>query len=349
MTLLLNRTRYEFGNCSEVACIEMTKKPSTIRDVARLSGVSTATVSRFFSGKEGVLAANTIESVRNAAQALSYTPSEIGRSLRLARSNVVMMLVPDATNPFTADVAASVEQSLNGLGLSMVLANASENADRQDRLLADAEGLRARAVILQGAIDTPRLRAMAVRHKNLIFVNRRPAKDISAPYVGIDNYAAGVAVGRYFSERGYDNCVAIHGPRPLSGSIERLEGFLAGLGNSSVLQLGSSYKMEAGYQQALSFLSDRSRRYSVFCGNDMIAYGVYRAAAEMNIRVPEDLVIFGFDDNRLNEWLAPWLTTVKVPAFDFGPAVAALIDQPSAGKWDRSVILPFKLQIRSSA
>lgn len=327
----------------------MSKKPPTIRDVARLSGVSTATVSRFFSGKESVIAPETGESVRNAAQALGYTPSEIGRSLRLARSNVVMMLVPDATNPFTADVAASVEQSLNGLGLSMVLANASENADLQDRLLADAEGLRVRAIILQGAIDTPRLREMAARHDNLIFVNRRPAEGISAPYVGIDNYAAGVAVGRYFSERGYQNYVAIHGPRPFSGSIERLQGFLAGLGSPSVLQFESSYKMEAGYHQALNFLSDRSRRYSVFCGNDMIAYGVFRAAAELNIRVPEDLVIFGFDDNRLNEWLAPWLTTVKVPAFDFGPAVAALIDKPNENEREQQIILPFKLQVRLSA
>ncbi|AZO12830.1 LacI family transcriptional regulator [Mesorhizobium sp. M3A.F.Ca.ET.080.04.2.1] len=327
----------------------MTKKPPTIRDVARLSGVSTATVSRFFSGKESVIAPETGESVRSAAQALGYTPSEIGRSLRLARSNVVMMLVPDATNPFTADVAASVEQSLNGLGLSMVLANASEDADQQDRLLADAEGLRARAVILQGAMDTPRLREMAVRHNNLIFVNRRPAEGISAPYVGIDNYAAGVAVGRYFSERGYQNQVAIHGPRPFSGSIERLDGFLEGLGGPNVLKFESSYKMEAGYHQALGLLSDRSRRYSVFCGNDMIAYGVYRAASELKLSVPEDVVIFGFDDNRLNEWLAPWLTTVKVPAFEFGPAVAALIDKSNEDECEQNVILPFKLQIRKSA
>lgn len=349
MRLLAYQTYEALRNCLEVECVEMTKKPPTIRDVARLSGVSTATVSRFFSGKESVIAPDTVETVRNAAQALGYTPSEIGRSLRLARSNVVMMLVPDATNPFTADVAASVEQSLNGLGLSMVLANASEDPEQQDRLLADAEGLRARAVILQGAMDTPRLREMAARHSNLIFVNRRPAEGISAPYVGIDNHAAGVAVGRYFSERGYQNQVAIHGPRPFSGSIERLEGFLEGLGNPFVLTFESSYKMEAGYQQALHLLSDRSRKYSVFCGNDMIAYGVYRAATELNVRVPEDLVIFGFDDNRLNEWLAPWLTTVKVPAFEFGPAVAALIDRPIGSACEHRVILPFKLQIRQSA
>jgi LacI family transcriptional regulator len=83
----------------------------------------------------------------------------------------------------------------------------------------------------------------------------------------------------------------------------------------------------------------------------MIAYGLHRAAEELNIRVPEDLVIFGFDDNRVNDWLAPWLTTVKVPAFDFGPGIAELINKTTAAADDqvRSVILPFTLKIRQSA
>ena len=84
-------------------------KPPTVRDVARLSGVSTATVSRYFGGKVDAIAPHTVENVRKAAEALGYTPSEIGRSLRLARSNVVVMMVPDATNHFTADDAASVD------------------------------------------------------------------------------------------------------------------------------------------------------------------------------------------------------------------------------------------------
>jgi LacI family transcriptional regulator len=177
-------------------------KPATIRDVARLSGVSTATVSRFFSGKASAISPETLETVRTAVHALGCTPSEIGRSLRLARSRVVVMLVPDATNHFVTDVAASVESELNGSGLSMVIANTAENAEQQDRLLVDAQGLRARAIVLQGAIDTLQLREMAARQSNLIFVNRRPAPGVVASYVGIDNFAAGLAVGRYFAERG---------------------------------------------------------------------------------------------------------------------------------------------------
>ncbi|MEI5680768.1 LacI family DNA-binding transcriptional regulator [Mesorhizobium sp. CCNWLW179-1] len=326
-------------------------KPPTVRDVARLSGVSTATVSRYFGGKADAIAPHTLESVKKAAEALGYTPSEIGRSLRLARSRVVVMLVPDAANHFTADVATSVENALKTLGLSMVLANASESAEQQDRLLADAQGLRARAIVLQGAIDTPLLRDLCARQNNVIFVNRRPAKGIVAPYVGVDNYSAGHAVGRYFAERGYRNCVAMHGPRNYSGSTERLDGFVAGFGNSDdILLVESAYTMEAGYEQGRQLLIQRTPKRAIFCGNDMIAYGVHRAALELGLRIPEDVVLMGFDDNRLNDWLAPWLSTVSVPAFKFGPAISDLIDRrPTDVNGDQSILVPFQIKLRESA
>lgn len=326
-------------------------KPPTVHDVARLSGLSTATVSRYFGGKADAIAPDTIEKVKKAADALGYTPSEIGRSLRLARSRVVVMMVPDATNHFTADVASSVENALKEVGLSMVLANASEDAEQQDRLLVDAQGLRARAIVLQGAIDTPRLREICARQNNVIFVNRRPADGIVAPYVGVDNYAAGFAVGKHFAERGYQNCVALHGPKNYSGSTERLDGFIAGLGNSrAVQQIEGNYTMESGYERGRELLTSSNAKRSIFCGNDMIAYGVYRAALELGLRLPEDLILMGFDDNRLNEWLAPWLSTVSVPATDFGPAIARLVVHPPNGPFaSQNILVPFKLNFRGSA
>jgi len=325
-------------------------KPPTVKDVARLSGVSTATVSRYFGGKADAIAPQTLENVKRAAEILGYTPSEIGRSLRLARSRVVVMLVPDAANHFTADVAASVENAVKKIGLSMVLANASEDAEQQDRLLADALGLRARAIVLQGAIDTPRLRDLCARQNNVIFVNRRPAEGIIAPYVGVDNYAAGYAVGQYFAKRGYHDCVAIHGPKTYSGSTERLEGFIAGLGKSGAIQLvESAYTMEGGYEHGRRLLEEPGKKRAIFCGNDMIAYGVHRAALEKNLRVPDDVVLMGFDDNRLNDWLAPWLSTVSVPAFDFGPAISDLIEERPKEPSSRNILLPFQIKLRGSA
>jgi LacI family transcriptional regulator len=328
------------------------RKPPTVVDVARESGVSTATVSRVFTGKTNRVAPETLERVRSAARLLGYTPSEIGRSLRLATTKIVVLLVPDATNDFCADVAVSLEKALKTAGLSMVLCNTGEDPDRQDELLADAEGLRPNAIILLGAIDTPPLRALARSKTRVVFVNRRPSPPVQAPFVGIDNEAAGRMVARHLLDRGYDTFAIIHGPRRYSASRGRLVGFLSymaehGITAASVVQIESALTKEAGYLHGKHLLNGTAPPRAVFCGNDMIAYGIYRAATERAVRVPEDLAICGFDDNRVNDWLAPWLTTVHIPALDFGPAVLSLLDDndnPTA----KEVILPFSLTVRHS-
>jgi LacI family transcriptional regulator len=330
------------------------RKPPTVFDVAEAAGVSTATVSRVFAGKSEVVAAATLRRVTIAAQRLGYTPSEIGRSLRLATTRIVVMLVPDATNDFCADAAMSVERALQKLGLSMVLCNTGEDAERQDQLLADAEGLRPHALIVLGAIDTPRLGKCSATRRRIIFLNRRPPPPIQAPFIGIDNEAAGRAVAAHFIARGYTDCAIIHGPRRYAASRHRLEGFLAHFTEEAVdlarvRQIESTLTMEAGLEHGHGLLTSARPPRAVFCGNDMIAYGIHRAATERGTRVPEDLAIFGFDDNRVNDWLAPWLTTVRVPATEFGSAVAAILAAEVDPQKVQEIILPFSLTLRSSA
>lgn len=326
-------------------------KPPTVHDVARLSGVSTATVSRYFNNKLSMLSPDTIERVKQAVQELNYTPSEVGRSLRLSRSNIVMMLVPDATNCFTADIAVSVEAALRDSGRTLVLANTSENSGNQDKLLDDALGMRAEAIVLQGAIDTPKLRSIVKQRANCIFVNRRPAAGIAAPYVGVDNFAAGRAVGEHFRTKGYTNLFAIHGPKHYPGSTSRLDGFLEGCGRpEAVTQIECSYRMEDGYYVANELFSRSKRDCAIFCANDMIAYGVHRAAVEHGLDVPQNVKIFGFDGCRVNDWLAPWLSTVKVRTDLYGPAIAKLITGfDKKGSLPEQALFPHELILRSSA
>jgi LacI family transcriptional regulator len=235
----------------------------------------------------------------------------------------------------------------------MVLCNTAEKPEQQDRLLADAESLRPRGIVLLGAMDTPRLRAMAQTARPFIFINRRPPPPIKAPYVGIDNKAAGRAVAAHLLERGHTAVAIIHGPRKYSASRSRLEGFLGriaehGINPASVIQIESALTTEAGYEHGRELLSRGQPPRAIFCGNDMIAYGIYRAAQERGVSVPGRLAIVGFDDNGINAWLAPWLTTIRVPAMDFGPAVASLLNEKNTARRKSEVILPFELTVRSS-
>lgn len=325
----------------------------TVHDVARQAGVSIATVSRVLSGKSDVVAKATAGLVRDAARDLGYTPSEIGRSLRRSSSRIVVMIVPDSTNDFCADVSVSVERALVEHDLSMVLMNSGEDPARQESLLADAESLRPRAVVLLGALDTPALRAMAGGSRDIIFVNRRPPGHIIAPYVGIDNIAAGRAVADHFVAQGFRRVAVVHGPLQYSASRGRVDGFIGrmgelGVGNEDIHRIEGPLTMEAGYAHGRTLCADASRPEAVFCGNDMIAYGIHRAATEAGLNIPGDLAICGFDDNRVNEWLAPWLTSVRVPALEIGPAVRDLIISRAPQTVRMDHVLPFTLVERAS-
>lgn len=264
----------------------------------------------------------------------------------------MVLLVPDITNDFCADVAISLERALNEAGLSMVLGNTGENAGRQDSLLAAALGLRPNAIVLLGAIDTLKLHEAGRSRGRVVFVNRRPPPGIDAPFVRIDDIAAGRRVAELFLERSHADCVIIHGWRAHSASRRRRDGFIAcfaehGLDVPDVRQIACGLTVEAGYTHGHILLAATHPPRAVFCGNDMVAYGVHRAAVERGPRILQEVAICGFDDNRINDWLAPWLTTVRIPALEFGPAVvASLQDCATARGWQ--ALLRFSLTLRGS-
>ena len=327
-------------------------RPATVEDVARVAEVSTATVSRVFTGKTSSVAPQTLQRVIAAANQLGYTPSEIGRSLRLSTTKVVALLVPDATNHFCTDVSISLEQTLRRVGLSMMLGITGQDGENQDGLLEDALGLRPHAIVVLGAVDTPKLRQVAQTRDRVVFLNRRPPMEINAAFVGIDDFAAGREVAQYFCDKGYVDCAVIHGSRRHSASRGRLDGFMAymaeqGVDLGRVQSIESRLTLEEGYQLGGQLLRSPRPPRAILGGNDMVAYGVHRAAVELGARVPDDLAICGSDDNRINDWLAPWLTSVHIPALDFGPAIVSLLGEAGAGR--REIILPFSLTVRTSA
>lgn len=333
------------------------RKRPRVDDVARLAGVSVATVSRVLSGADPRrFSEETAERVRDAARQMNYFPSELGRSLRTATSRSAALLVPDTTNEFCADVAASLEAALQKSHLSMILCNTAEDPVRQDNYLNQIEARGIGAIVIQGVVESPKLLELSRRNVPIVFINRRPPEPIQGDFVGIDNYAAGRDVAEHFLLKGYHDCAAIHGSLSYAASRERLLGFkerlsAVGIGLEPQRMIQSALTPDAGYAHAKSLFARSQKPRAIFCGNDAIAYGVYRAALEEGLIVPGDVAIFGFDDNRMNRWLAPWLSTVHVPVADFGEAVAEILREQSENpsRDVRTVLLPYSLAIRESA
>ena len=333
-------------------------RAASIQTVAELAGVSKATVSRVMNGVAGRVSAATRERVLEAVNSLSYRPSRAGSTLRQGRSRLVGLLVPDPGNTYHAAVAQSVERALRAIGMVMILANTGDDPAKQDDMLLEMRALQAVGIVLLGAVKSPGLESSLKAGEPLVFVNRRSPFPTQGPFIGIDNSLAGRIVAKHFVSCGHRNVWIFHSSLTSSAARERVGAFrskfraLAGPGSLVRDVTVSSRRMESAYERAKELLTPADPPHAVFCTTDEIAYGVAKHCFEMGLRQPQGVMIFGFDGNPLNDYLAPWLSTIQVPYDDFGPSVVATLDvmwNHRDGGTPPDHILPFRTIIATGA
>jgi LacI family transcriptional regulator len=327
----------------------------TIAEVAKRAGVSIATVSRIVNGVENKAAADTVARVRRAVEELGYRPISAGRSLRQNRTRLVALLASNLANPAMAAIAAAAEAALREAGLLMLLVDTHDRPDLQDEYLLEMRAQMVRATVLLGAVASPRLLALQRANEPLLFVNRVCPEAPEAPFVGIDNRAAGREVADHLLARTGPPIAVVHGSLASSATGDRVAAFLERCAASGApvrpehcLTDASGDHLWIGYGAAGRLLDGDDPPRAIFCSSDLIAFGVYRHARERGLRVPHDFVLVGFDDGPLNPWLAPWLTSVEVPYHAFGTAIVAAVQELIAGRQPGRRILPHRLVVRPS-
>jgi LacI family transcriptional regulator len=323
----------------------------SIHDVARLAGVSIASVSRVMNQGSGSVSEKTRAAVLAAVEALNYSPNHIGRALRAQTTNTYAFILSNIQNNFFAAVAWELERLLNERGRAMLLYASNESAEVQDRCLDDIRSRQVSGVYFLCAVDSPRLREM-VRSDRVVLINRRiPALDMAVSFIGIDDMAASKELMSTALRRANGAIAIIHGPLTSDTSARRLRGMLDRAAEQGVTIRpehlhAADLSIESGYDAATHVLA-HGPVGALFCGNDQIAYGVFRRCKELGLAVPDDVRIYGFDDNPLNEWLAPWLNTVRVPHLAYAKSAVEIMDALEAGMPTREVILPYQVVIRS--
>lgn len=330
------------------------RRTSPIAAVAARAGVSIATVSRIVNGVAKKASPETVERVRAAILALDYRPMRAGRALRQNQSHLVALLASNLANPAMAAIAAAAEVALREAGYVMVACDTHDRAALQDEYLAEMRAQMARAIVLLGAVASPRLAEFRAAGAPLLFVNRRCPGERDGAYVGIDNRMAGREVAEYFLGRGAKGLGIIHGDLTSSATAERIHGFRQRLARARqaldaahVITEAGGEHLEIGYHAMGRLMALRPRVRAVFCASDLIAYGAARRARELGLDVPGDVELVGFDDNPLNDWVAPWLTSVRVPYGRYGAAIVAALRQIWRGEPPASIILPHELVIRA--
>ena len=288
-------------------------KIPTVKDVAIRAGVSVGTVSRVLSGELAVKPALR-DKVNEAITALGYRPNFMARALRTTKTDVIGLIVPDITNPFFSQMAASAERAAFEHKHSLMLASSHNDheAERSHILAFLDRSVRGIIVVATRDSSTSRVKSKVP----IISLDRRYA---DFPLISINHAEAAALVADHLFGLGHRRIAYIAGPPDTEAGRIRREGFvnrIKKLGGAVELEIVSAnFDYESGETVARKLLSRVPGRYptAIAAASDQQAIGALRAARDLGLDVPRDLSIVGFDDIHLANLVVPRLTTVRQP------------------------------------
>ncbi|GFM75568.1 MULTISPECIES: LacI family DNA-binding transcriptional regulator [Pseudomonas] len=326
---------------------------SNIREVARLAGVSVATVSRTLKSPERVLP-ETRDKVNAAVEQAGYRPNLMAVQFRSRKTANLVILVPTIANTFFARVISGAQQAAQAAGYRLLL------CDTQGR--EEIERTFAELVYAHQADGVIQLRAYDPYDTTCSSADLPPIVNACEvisngrhPTISLDNHAAAKAMTQHLIELGHRRIGLIKGPRSSPLTRDRVAGYLdaleqAGIEFDPALVCHGNFSLQAGYDGAGAILELPERPTALFCENDEMAIGALKRIKEHGLRVPEDLSLVGFDDIPLAAYCDPPLTTISQPAEAFGQTAVqmliALIEKKPIEQ--RHIVLPFELTLRNS-
>lgn len=296
---------------------------ATMKDVARLAGVSTSTVSHVINNDRFVSDAIR-EKVDAAIKTLNYAPSALARSLKINQTRTIGMLITASTNPFYSELVRGVERSCFERGYSLVLCNTEGDEQRMNRNLE---------TLMQKRVDGLLLLCTETHQPSQEIMHRYPSIPTVmmdwAPFDGDSDLIqdnslfGGDMATQYLIDKGYTRIACITGPLDKTPARLRLEGYReamvrAGLTIREGDEIESDFEFGGGFEAMQSLLAMNARPQAVFIGNDAMAVGAYQALYQAGLKIPEDMAIVGYDDIELARYMTPPLTTIHQPKDELG-------------------------------
>lgn len=301
----------------------------TIRQVAKIAGVSPMTISRALKSPE-LLSQGTLEHVQNIVRELGYVPDQLARSMSQTESNVVAVIIPRLNNPANAAIFQGLQDGLSGSGLSLFLGTSGSSLEAEERLISDVWGWRPAAIVLC-ALQHTTIMGTKLRNAGIPVVD---INDLGAPridmIVGTSHRAAAEATVAHLWGLGYRSIAYVHVDLPNHIVFKRrLEGFLGACEDLGMDNLGvvsaNDVSLPEGRAAADVILGLPRRPQVVLCAHDMVAVGLLQECARRQVKVPEQLAIVGFEDIQLAAHVFPSLTSVRIDAYSMGKHAAECI------------------------
>ncbi len=326
-------------------------RPATLKDVARELGLSVATVSRALA-KPDLLRPATAARVHEVVNRLDYRPNIAAQNLKRGNTGIIYVVVP-SFSPFFSEVFRGAERAALERGYSIVMGHTDRRPDRESEYLDKVSCGQGDGILLVSTAEA----VTAVNHKRKlppIVAVLDPVVNRDFPSVRIDHAKGAMLAISHLTSLGHRQIAHITGPARSPAAIHRRDGYLAALQAAGIAGgeescVPGEFTVASGETATASLLARPKRPTAIFCANDEIAIGAIRAIKAAGLRVPEDISVMGFDDQRIAGMYDPPLTTIHVPITDLGYTAMVKLARILAGEeYEKDLVLNTFLVQRST-
>ncbi len=301
----------------------------TMKDIARLAGCSSATVSKVLNGADQHISQATRERILKIVEDSGYVRNSIARGLKKKNTNIIAFVLPDIANPFFPEIVKGIEDESRRFGFALIVCNTDNNTTMERNAFKFLSSKMVDGIIFTHSIQSSDLEDILTTHVPIVIVDRlfkNETKGLGQVY--IDTREAFIEGTTKLLEKGCRNLVFISGG--VLHENDRYQGFCtaltkAGLDSCKEMTYMGQYDVETGYVGIENLLRLYPDIDGVICGNDLIAIGAMKALQNRGLRIPQDVKIIGFDDIYLSQYMLPALSTIHQPAYEIGVHAARML------------------------
>ena len=297
---------------------------STLKDVAKKANLHSSTVSRVLRGEKKLRVSDeTRKRVFDAAEELHYSPNQTARTLRMQKSFLIGLIVPDIANPFFARVVRSIEQQGFERGYTVIVCNTDENQDKEDKFIDTLLSRGIDGLIIAPVQDsTEQIKKLVDRNFPVVLFDRCFC-DIEMNAVLTNNFEASYDAVKILANKGSKRVAFVSGRRGIYTTQQRLEGYQKAvkdfhLDKSESLIAGDGFSFESGYEATKQLLKLADPPTSMIVTGNLVSVGAMKAVLDAGLSIPNDISIIAFSDNIFSQYLVTPLSSIIHPIDEIG-------------------------------
>lgn len=317
---------------------------ATIREVAKLAGVSPATVSRVMNGT-----ANVDDEKRNrvlsAIEKTGFQPNQLARALFKNSSGLVGLIVPNIDNPFFSELARIIEEEAFNRGYHIVLCSSGNNTDKEQSNIRMLSQMKADGIILitNGEHTEQMLQEVDMP---VVVVDRHMTDGGEIAFIESDHYRGGLLATQHLYDCGCKKIVCLRGPQEFASGRLRFKGYkdVCKKYKLTEMYIDTEYSYESGLKSAELLLEKYPDVDGIVAANDIVAISTYKVLKSNGKRIPEDIQLVGFDDIRFSSLMTSELSTIRQPVSKMGKLAVDIICNYAEDKpYEKEYILDVEL------